>query len=224
MDFTEKNIRAFVLNLIGGYEKTLTEATLEIFDMFSRKHHWDDDRSENVHYFNGWKTNDSFKVKEKVIIPLYARHSPAGPFVNDYSGKWELQWGIEDTLRDIDTVMNYFDGMQDYYSIAKALTDAFKNGQSRKIKSTYFTLTAYKKGTLHLVFNSKDILRRFNVVSCRGREWLPQDYGTKAYDDMAPEEKNTVESFEGEQSYTKNLNVQLLGRLNVPMLTNLTEA
>jgi len=223
MDFTEKNIRAFVLNLIGGYEKTLTEAVLEIFELFSRKHSWEDEHSENIHYFNGWKTNDSFKVNKKVIIPLYGGYRK-GPFIDDWSGKWKLQYGCEGVLQDIDTVMAYFDGMQRYYSIKQALENAFVRGESRKIKSSYFTLTAYKKGTLHLVFNSEDILRRFNVVACRGREWLPQDYGTKAYKDMTSEERSVVDSFEGQESYTKNLNAPLLGKLNIPMFGDMTKA
>ena len=68
-------------------------------------------------------------------------------------------------------------------------------------------LTAYKKGTLHLTFNDENILRRFNVAACLGREWLPMDYGYKSYHDMSPEEQTVVDTFEigGADEYAKNL-------------------
>lgn len=71
MDYTENNIRSFLLNLISGYDDALTRAVLEVFDMFTIKHCWDDGVfTENIHYFNGWKTNNAFRVGKKVIIPI----------------------------------------------------------------------------------------------------------------------------------------------------------
>lgn len=205
MDFTEHNIRQFVLNFIGGYEKTLTEAVLEIFDKFTIAHCWSNGLyDDNIHYFNGWKTNKAFKVNKKVIIPIYAGGYGSGPFTG-WNNKWELHYGAVEQLRDIDTVMNYFDGMCGYLSMSQALQSAFSKGQSNKIHSTYFTMTVYKKGTIHLTFNSEDILRRFNVAACRGKEFLPHDYGHRPYQECDDQEKSVIDSFEGAQEYTKNL-------------------
>ena len=205
MDFTENNIRQFVLNFIGGYEQTLTDAVLEIFNMFTREYCYSDGLyDDNIHYFNGWKTNKAFKVNRKVIIPVYGGYGRSS-FVDDYSGKWKLNWGVEEKLRDIDVVMNSLDGKQDYLTIAKALEQAFAVGQSSKIQSTYFTVTAYKKGTLHLIFNDENILRRFNVAACMGKEFLPHDYGHKPYGECATEEKAVIDAFEGVDSYMGNL-------------------
>ena len=207
MDFTENNIRSFVLNLIGGYEQTLTEAVLEVFDLFTIRHSWDDNnkREKNIHYFDGWKTNSAFKVGKKVIIPIYGGYGK-GPFVDDYSGEWKLQYGTEGKLRDIDVVMNYFDGMNSYRSIHRALENNLKHGISSGIESAYFTITVYKKGTIHLTFNDENILRRFNVAACRGKNWLPCDYGAKPFTELQMDEKAVVESFEGQESYKENLN------------------
>lgn len=225
MDFTERNIRAFVLNIIGGYEKTLTEAVLEIFELFTKRHCYSDGLyDDNIHYFNGWKTNNAFKVRKKVIIPIYAGYS-GGPFTDSWDGKWKLAYDARNVLRDIDTVMNYFDGMEGYYhSMNDAIESAFSRGQSRNIHSTYFTITTYKKGTIHLTFNSEDILRRFNVVACKGKEWLPHDYGRTAYDDLPQDKQDIVESFEGKKSYSDNLNAPLLGSLNVLSIADMSKA
>ena len=206
MDFTENNIRSFVLNLIGGYEQTLIEATLEIFDLFTRHGYHDGNIYEkNIHYFNGWKTNNAFKVGKKVIIPIYGGYG-RGPFVDDYSGEWKMHYDAYSKLRDIDVVMNYFDGMNYYYSIAQALESNFARRISSNINSTYFTITAYKKGTIHLTFNDEGILRRFNVAACRGKGWLPCDYGSKAFNKLPTDERVVVNSFEGAISYQSHIN------------------
>lgn len=218
MDFTENNIRSFVLNLIGGYEQTLIEATLEIFDMFTIRHSWDDNNKheKNIHYFNGWKTNNAFKVGKKVIIPIYGGYGK-GPFVDDYSGEWKLQYGATSKLRDIDVVMNYFDGMNHYYSIAQALEHNFTRRISSNIDSTYFTITAYKKGTIHLTFNDENILRRFNVAACRGKGWLPCDYGAKSFNELPMDEKAVAESFEGRTSYNDNINQPIFANISTQL-------
>lgn len=204
MDFTENNIRQFVLNIIGSYKKTLTEAVLDIFNKFTIRHCYSNGLYEdNIHYFNGWKTNKAFKVNKKVIIPIYAGYS-GGPFYDDIFKKWKLDYNAHPILNDIDKVMNYFDGMNHYYSITAAIEHAFNRGETRKIESTYFTITCYKKGTIHLTFNSDDILRRFNTTACIGKEWLPHDYGSKPYDECTPEIKTVIDDYEGKDSYNKN--------------------
>jgi len=204
MDFTENNIRQFVLNLIKGYTKTLTDGVLEIFDMFTIRHCYSGGLyDDNIHLFNGWKTNNAFKVGKRVIIPIYGGYGE-GPFRS--MGRWRLDYSAARKLHDIDVVMNYFDGMNSYVSITEALENAFEHGESRKIKSTYFTITVYMKGTMHLEFNDDNILRRFNVAACMGKNWLPGDYGSRHYNDCPEEEKMVIESFEGAESYTKNIN------------------
>lgn len=209
MDFTSANIRALVMNLIGGYEQTLSDAVVEIFDKFTVDH-WYRDNShlycENIHYFNGWKTNNAYKVGRKVIIPGrdYRRS-----FWSDMMNRWEVGWDTGKMLDDIDTVMNYFGGLEDYVSIKKALEDSYhaKSRWSRQsgILSTYFKITTHKKGSIHLEFRDPDILRRFNVTACRGKNWLPGDYGQTRYGDLAPEAAAVVDSFEGRAAYEKNL-------------------
>ena len=220
MDFTENNIRAFVLNLINNYEKTLTEAVLDIFDLFTIRHKWDggDLHEKNIHYFNGWKTNKAFKVGKKVIIPVNSSY--ANSFI-DWDG-WKLNYTSERFLSDIDIVMNYFDGMSDYISIADALTSGFKTGENKGLRSSYFTITAHKKGTIHLTFNSDDILRRFNIAACKGKKWLSESYGSKGYKLLTESERGVVDSFENKKSYDKNLNQKIFD-CSKPELKLLTE-
>lgn len=209
MDFTASNIRQFILNVIGGYENTLIEAVVALFDQFTDASYHGGPNEKNIHYFNGWKTNEAFKIGKKVIIPINSRYAYDETFIDSWSGKWKIGHGVAAILDDIDKVMNYFDGLANYHPMSTALEGAFKAGESRKIISTYFTLTAYKKGTLHLTFNDDDILRRFNVTACKGKNWLPGDYGAKGFAELTEPEKNVVMAFEGRKSYDQNRHASL---------------
>jgi len=213
MDFTENNIRQFILNLINGYKDMLTDAVVKIFDKFTIDHCYSDGVvEENIHYFNGWKTNDAFKVNKKIIIPIgYQRTDGDGPFTYCTSGyRWKADpWRIGEVTRDIEIVMSYFSADINYVPIVDAVAAALGRQQSKNIDSTFFTITCYKKGTMHLTFKDEDLLRRFNVVACRAKGWLPMDYGKKRYAECDEETQSVIREFEGVQNYNKNVNRSL---------------
>ena len=200
MEFSFNNVKQFIINLIGNYENILNDAVEEVFEKMTHQFAWSEECGGNIHYFDGWKTNKAFYVNKKVIIPIFPRDVFVG-----YSGEWSFSPYQCRFLDDIDKVMSYFDGRREYLSIIDAVTDAFKSEQTRNIESTYFIISCYKKGTIHLTFRNKDILRRFNIVGCQGRNWLPPEYSKKVYSDLTQEEKLVVEAFEGIKSYTRNL-------------------
>ncbi len=132
------------------------------------------------------------------IIPFYS----SGSFIG-WGGEWCLNYSIKDQLNDFDKVANYFDGRAEYISIVDAIEEAYGRGQSRNILSTYFEITTYKKGTMHLTFRSDDILRRFNITACQGKNWLPEDYGRNKYETYS----NIVDTFEEKKIYEENISL-----------------
>lgn len=221
MDFTASNIRQFIINLINNYESMLIKAVLELFDKLTIEHCYSDSVvDENVHYYNGWKTNKAFKVGKKVIIRVgyYNSKFDSGPFTT-YGGRWRSDYKVDEETRDIDLVMSYFDASGiNYMSIASAVSYWLDQQKHKNISSTYFTITCYKKGTMHLTFKDEDILRRFNVVACRGKGWLPMDYGEKRYAECDEEHKAVIREFEGATSYNKYVNNALFAVKPLPAL------
>lgn len=218
MAFTESNIRQFVLNLIGSYEQTLSEAVVDIFDRMTRKFAWDESlHCKNVHYFNGWKTNDAFKCGKKVIIPFYGG-GDGGPFRAWGDSRWKLDYSVKGELQDIDLVMNYFDAMDEYTPLITAIEREFAN-DSNKGSSTYFDFICYKKGTIHLTFRNMDILRRFNVIACKGKGWLPNGYGSTPYSALTVPERDVVQEFEDYVGdYSANTGKSMFAAKNVPQI------
>lgn len=212
MEFTESNVHQFIINLIGGYQNTILDSIGEIFEKFTTKHCFRGDlHDKNIHYFNGWKTNNAYKVRKKVILPV--SHSFSSPF-QGWNG-WQLDYKAARELRDIDLAVSYLDGLKEHTSITEAIEAAFKEGENSNIESTYFKMTCHKKGTIHLTFKDADILRRFNIAACIGKGWLPEDYGQKSYEDLTPQEKQAAKSFDGVTTYKKNEGRPLLPASNL---------
>lgn len=196
-DFNEFNINELRQQMNNQVVVGVKETILSLFDEFSRKHYWDKDQSSNIHYFNGWKTNSCWKINKRVIIPL-----------NGY-GSWNdcydpLYYQCIDKLADIEKVFNYLDtGKTEELTLREILKEAKDKNQSRGVITKFFKIDFYKKGTAHLTFLDEELLKKFNVFGSLEKGWLPPSYGKKSYSDMTKEEKDIVDSFEGEKEYNK---------------------
>jgi hypothetical protein len=199
MEFTESNIRQLILNVIADYPRMILESIQWMFDEMTRyalkDYRWSDECDKNIHYFNGWKTNKGYIVNEKVIIPSF--------HVNWDSSRYMVSDSQQRMIDDFTKVMSYFDGKISSNNAGATVNEALCVGQNTKINTKYFEISVYKKGTIHFKFKDKDLLRRFNIEACKGKEWLPMDYSEKPWESMDEEEKKVAESFEGSiKNYT----------------------
>jgi len=216
LEFTVSNVRAFFENLMHSYEDTLTDAIEELFDTMTSKHAWDESfHCKNTHYYNGWKTNDAFKVNKKVILPRFG----IDPY--DYDKKRnKLYYNSYEKLDDIDKVMNYFDAKTGYLRMSEVAKKV--NGtilMEDTIESEYFKIRFYKKGTTHLTFKSEDIRRRFNIQVGKKKGWLPQDYGFTPLKQLPLKQQEIVKSFEDNpKEYDKHLNQIGIVKKNLLMI------
>jgi hypothetical protein len=199
-DFSFYNIYTLRIQLSKEMVQGVEDTILNLFEELSNKYHYYDETSKNIHYYSGWKTNKSYKINKKVIIPLNA--------YDNWSGRFEpTSWKIKDKLSDIEKVMNYLDnGLTEEIDLKEALTFAEHYGETKKIEFKFFYANFYKKGTLHLEFKNMDLLHKFNLYAAKSKNWLPPTYGKTKYTDMSREEKAVIDEFEGKESYNKVLN------------------
>lgn len=196
MDVTIENVRSLVAEISAGYQGSLSKAVVETFDKLSRQYACVPETAKNRYLYDTWRSNSAYKVNRKVVVPsIYAFTQ----WKSWLCGRYGDAVGFFD---DLDKVCSYFDGGRtDYQSTLDTIARAMQNGQSSKIKSTYFTVTVYQKGTAHITFNDLDILRRFNVFVGKQKNWLGREYGAKDFKDMSKEEQSDVQAFEGESQY-----------------------
>lgn len=197
-DFTFSNIKQLQIDLVQSLNHNLDEAILKQFDNLTYSHSMSN--QSNVHYFNGWKTNSAFMIKSKVIIPMY------GCYDSRYS--YYSLHNIRDYLDELEKIFVYLDGnAKTGMSISERWQQSdVSHYQGTRINCKYFDVEIKKKGTVHIWFTDKELLKKFNIFGCQKHGWLPDSYGKKAYKDMNKEERDVINSFEGEKSYDEVFN------------------
>lgn len=215
-DFSLYNIYTLRIQISKEMTQGVEETILNLFEEFSHKHYYDES-SKNIHLYNGWKTNKSYKINKKVIIPL---HGFNGWFDGSYR---PTDYKVLDKLKDIEKVFNYLDGGEtEEIDITESLKMAEHYQETKKIDLKYFNITFYKKGTCHIEFKNIDLLHKFNLFGSQRKGWLPPSYGKTDYKNMTKEEKEVVNQFEGEQSYSKVMNNKKYYILDTSELLKLT--
>lgn len=204
-DFSYFNIKTIHADICTKLVKGVEDCIIAMFDKLSAQHAYDPDMKNNIWYYDGWKTNSSWKINKKVILPCSA-------WDNDFK-RWDFKWGkiggrvkpIE-LLGDLEKVFNYLDnGETREIDISERLKDATKKQQSSKIELKYFTVTFYKKQTVHITFTSDRLLKKFNIFGSQKKGWLPKGYAQRKYQDMTEEEQHVIDSFEGKEAYQKTV-------------------
>lgn len=197
-EFSRFNAEWLVLSINAALWEGIDDEILKFFKKFTEEHSYYPECKNNIHYFNGWKTNKAHKVNYKVIIPSY------GAFAR-YSYKGVLDvYECHELLSDLEKTLNYLDGNRTApCGLLAALDAANSRGQTKDIDCKYFSVTFYKKGTCHIVFHKAAyrLIDALNIYAARNFKWLPPSYGTKHYREMDDEEKKVIDEFQGEQAY-----------------------
>jgi hypothetical protein len=193
-DFTFLNIKQLQIDMMTNLNQNIDEAILSQFDNFTYKYSLD--KETNVHYFNGWRTNDAFMIRSKVIIPMYGLYTKYG--------SWSI-YECKDYLNELEKIFVYLDGGRTEGGSVNEILDynVARDYNGGRIKFKYFDIELKKKGTVHIWFTNEDLLKKFNIFGCQKHGWLPDCYGKKAYKNMTKEEQSVIDEFEGKTEYEK---------------------
>ena len=199
-DFTKSNILQVQLDLSMDMSQSMDDAIIKMFDKLT--HEYSMDRAGNIHYYNGWKTNKAYIIKNKIIQPFYNLRSIYGWEIAPYSS-------FVSFFEELEKVFTYLDGGKTEGKTVREISIDLGNSKNRydggDIECKYFRLCPKKKGTVHVYFKDLNLLKKFNVFAGRKKGWLPESYGKKQYKQMTEEEKDVIDSFEGEDSYNETL-------------------
>jgi hypothetical protein len=195
-DFSEFNIHTLRTEMNAQIKSGIESEIETMYDRLTMEHSYYSECSKNRYLYDGWKTNKAWKLDKKSILPCY------GVF-DSWSGKPRAYEAVS-ALADIERVLNFFDGsMTADVNLADTLERSFNSGITKNIQCKFFTLTFYKKGTVHITYTCPELIDRYNIYCAQNRKWLPPSYGKKKYADMTAEEQAVIDSFQGEQAYSK---------------------
>lgn len=158
IEFNLENIEEVGLALLGNFSKFIEANMIEIFETITARHM--DPGSKNRHYYDGWVTNDSYKIPNKIIIRK--------DFYDKIWKKFKTDGYNSILINDLIQVLAYFDGRKndvEYMGSSMDFDGVFEN--------EYFILTAYKKGTAHIKFKRLDLVAAFNQFIAINKNWMP---------------------------------------------------
>lgn len=207
-EFSEFNVQQVLDRIMAQLNEGVEDAILRCFDTLSNKHAYHEDiQNENIHYFNGWKTNKAHYVNKKCIIPT------CGCFATSYKpdkhGRYHDVYTHIDprscfaVLDDLEKALDYLDKGETHRVNLARMLEMAANDYETKVSCKYFNVRFYKKGTCHIEFydRSQKLLDRLNIYAARHRAWLPPTYGKVHYSDMDDESKRVVDDFLGKDHY-----------------------
>ena len=200
-DFSYFNIKTIQIDITKNLIQGVEDCIIQLFDKLSARHSYDEDLKNNIHYYDGWKSNLSWKINKRVVLPIWSYESYRQNI------KVFRSYRALSVLLDIEKALNYLDnGETEEVNLSKLLKEAETSGITSKLHAKYFDLTFYKKGTCHIHFTNERVLKKLNIFGSQKKGWLPKGYAKRKYQDMTEEEKHVIDSFEGQQSYNETLN------------------
>jgi hypothetical protein len=143
VEFNLHNIFKMLDLLIDNRGMIMAQCIEHVFDKMTSWH------DKNKIHFEGWKTNDAFKVNRRVILPyLLTRSIISGTF----EVRYDYRWGF---IKDIDKAMCALTGkpIENIVTVSDALEEKFKevgNPPSgtfdNQCESEFFEMKFFKKG------------------------------------------------------------------------------
>lgn len=194
-DFSEFNIKNLLAEMNSKVKSGIESEIEKMFDKLTEEYACSEG-SLKKYMYNAWKTNIGYKIDKKVILPFYGLY-------DSIFGRIDFR-KVDEKLGDVERILNYFDGnMTEDVDIYETVKRYVEQGITKNIPLKFFSVTLYKKGSVHITFNCPDLIQKYNIYIGKQRRWLPNDYGTKGYKDMTAEEKAVIDSFQGEKEYNK---------------------
>lgn len=173
MEFNSENIDNLIEILYLNKNKILESCIIEAFDYLTKYH------KENRVHVEGWKTNDKYKVNRKFILPFVIEIKKYGNYES-----WGYNYSTLNKLDDLDRAIchiagiNYGDIFKKNITISEIIREDVnkeRNGYFDWIESEFFKIRYYKKGTAHFIFKDEYFWKMFNLIACKGKNWLPKN-------------------------------------------------
>ena len=199
-DFTYSNIKQLQIELSQNLDSNIHDAIVNLYDNFTYK--YSRENPQNVHLFNGWNTNQGFKINpKKVIYPLYLYQNYGG------WGSYDV-YKLKDFLTEVEKVFIYLDaGRTEGDTVQQVINKKYFNDryQGEDLSFKYFDVEVKKKGTIHIKWKNDELIKKLTIIGCQAHGTLPNDYGTRKYSDLDKEHKDVVDAFEGEKKYQETV-------------------
>jgi hypothetical protein len=170
LEINMTNVYMLLHAIVANSSDMLVSSVVSMFEKitsFSRR-----DYSDNIHYYNGWNTNEAYKIGKKVIYPFFS------PF-----GDWDM--GSRDkSFKSVDyRTKEFILDLLKAFKPFREVNNEFEMLAMGDFENDVLRFKMFKKGTVHVWFKDLETLNKINYVCGRHFNWLPTD------DDIQNDEK-----------------------------------
>jgi len=160
LEINEDNVFMLLSAMLGNRSNMIEQSIISIFDKVT-KHSQRGEYTKNIHLYDGWYTNDAFKINNKIIYPL----SYGGFDWFDYGDQFDkLGTRVKDFITDLDKA---------FQLVSK--TDQFKKVGENEFENSVMRFKMFKKGTIHIWFKDLEALTQINLLAGKHYNWIPTD-------------------------------------------------
>lgn len=161
MEINFTNIKMLLTALAYNQQDILIDSIVSIFKRIT-KHHMNQ-YSSNIHMYNGWKTNDAYKVNHKIIIPISHGFEPLWDFKEDFN---RINMSTRDFINDLIRALQLID---------PDVSNEFNPIDNQEFENDSLRFKMFLKGTVHIWFKDLELLNKLNYLCGQHFNWIPSD-------------------------------------------------
>ena len=146
----------------------MRDSVVEVFDMATKYH------EKNIIHVEGWKTNKSWKLNKRIIMPSVVTYDNRGACGNFSFFEYRSEF-----LDDLDKVVSYLSGQplileQQVKSCLRKF--CYSQNHPNPFETQFFIVKVFKKGTIHIDFKPEylEVLKQINRIAAEGKNWIGQ--------------------------------------------------
>jgi hypothetical protein len=160
MEINLTNIKMLLMALNYNKRDILVESVVSIFKKITQYHM--NQYSTNIHYYNGWKTNDAYKINKKIIIPI--KHS---------FDSWDFN---TDYMLINDDVRNFInDIIKAFQLLDPSVTGEFTSINNQEFECDILRFKMFLNGNVHVWFKNDRLLNKLNYLCGSHFNWIPSE-------------------------------------------------
>lgn len=167
MEINLSNIRMLLMALGSNQRDILVESVVSIFEKITTYHM--NEYSTNIHYYDGWKTNDAYRVNKKIIIPIshgfdswdFGTRMGSGEVNYDY-----VCYDVKDWIGDIVKALRLID---------PDVSDEFTPISDKEFENDALRFRMFFNGNIHVWFKDARLLARLNYLCGSHFGWIPSE-------------------------------------------------
>ena len=130
------------------------------------------DYNGNIHLYNGWYTNDAYKINNRIIYPVSYNALSDLEMGIGVGGKPQEYGNLPFKFRD------FMGELNKAFEVFTPVTKCENIGIS-EYENNVMKFRIYRKGTVHVTFKDLETLDLINITAGRHFNWLPTEEDVK---------------------------------------------